>query len=389
MQVMKTLAGEAESEDMARWQEREQELNEASKRLLKEKTQEYENRLVLVQKDLEEANNRCKQAEDGLLAIEGPAATPTYKALPPSVNDENVSLTELYGRIAQAEDARDAEIILRKKAQIRAARLVADVESNAPIFLRQRKEYEFAIKNQKELQSRVEDAMDEAHACRNESNMLQTEVTRLREQKKDLMEEGKELAQQVRDMLVARSEGVDNPNVAMTVSQMQSANQRLLKEYRELTAKVKDLEAKLDQEDLQKEIQDYKAELEAMTEDRKRQEIIVESIVQQRDLYRALLNKQDSTLLGGGEETSALAIVKGQSERTKALNEKHKQLTKDHAEAIARLDVMARDQEAASERLMRYEMLNDELTKSIDKANLEISKSKSILWSNIIPVCVR
>eukprot|EP00531_Pseudo-nitzschia_arenysensis_P008972 CAMPEP_0116139686 /NCGR_PEP_ID=MMETSP0329-20121206/13444_1 /TAXON_ID=697910 /ORGANISM="Pseudo-nitzschia arenysensis, Strain B593" /LENGTH=1924 /DNA_ID=CAMNT_0003634745 /DNA_START=165 /DNA_END=5939 /DNA_ORIENTATION=+ len=379
IESMKIMATEAESDDMAQWQEREQELKEASKRILQEKTQEYENRLVAVQKELENANSRRKQAEDGLLAIEGPPATTgsPLTALPPSTNDENVSLTELYGRIAQAEDARDAEVILRKKAEIRFARLVAEVEANAPIILRKQKEYEFANKNIKDLQTRAEEAMDEAMACRNESNDLQKKVTDLTAEKKVLAEEGKALAQQVRDMLMARSSGVNNPNVPETVSQMVLANQRLLKDFTEMKAKKEDLEARLNQEDLQKEIHEREAEVEAMMADRKRQEDLVEKIVQQRDLYRTLLNKHDSNLLGSGEETSALAIVKGQSERTKALNEKYRQLTKDHGEALARLDVMTRDQEAASERLLRYEMLNGELTKSIDSANLEISKSKA------------
>ena len=41
----------------------------------------------------------------------------------------------------------------------------------------------------------------------------------------------------------------------------------------------------------------------------------------------------------------------------------------------ARLDVMVREQQATSERLQRYEVLNEALTKSIDQANLELSKS--------------
>ena len=380
MEAMKALAGEAEKEDMAQWKEREQELKEASQRFLMDKTQEYENKLVSMQKEVEDANIRCKRAEDGLLLIEGPTATTTTprKALTSGgENDEPVGLTELYGRVAQAEDALNAEVIRRKKAEIRVARIEAEIEAEAPRLVRQRKEYELAMQNQKDLQARVEEAMDEAATSRNESNMLQAEVTRLRTEKKDLAEEGKELAQQVRDMLVARSSGTDNPNVAMTVPQMQAANQRLLKEYRKMSEENKDLKAKLDQTDLEKKYQDKKAEYEILVEDRKRQEILVESIAQQRDLYRALLNKHDTNLLGGGDETSALAIVKGQSERTKALQVKHNQLTKEHGEALAKLDVMARDQEAASERLARYEMLNDELTKSIDKANLEISKGKA------------
>ena len=383
MDAMKAMAGEAESEDIARWNEREQELKEVSQRYLKDQTKEYQHRIESMKIEVEAANNRCRRAEDGLLLIEGPVTTKVpRKALPPSQgnndeNDEPLNLTDLYGRVAQAEDALNAETIRRKKAEIRVARIEAEIEANAPLFVRQRKEYEMAMQNQKEYQTRVEEALDEAAASRNESNMLQGEVTRLSSEKKDLAEEGKELAQQVRDMLVARSSGVDNPNVALTVSQMQSANQRLLKEYRELTAKVKELEAKLQQEDLHQEIQDYKSELASLTEDRRRQEIIVESIVQQRDLYRTLLNKQDTNLLGGGNESSALDIVRGQSERTKVLHERHEQLTKEHGEARARLDVMERDQEAASERMMRYELLNEELTKSIDQANLEISRGSA------------
>ena len=383
MEAMKAMAGEAESEDIARWNEREQELKEVSQRYLKEQTEEYQHRIESMKREVEASNNRCRRAEDGLLLIENPVTTKVpRKALPPSQgnndeNDEPLNLTDLYGRVAQAEDALNSETIRRKKAEIRVARIEAEIEANAPLFVRQRKEYEMAMQNQKEFQTRVEEALDEAAASRNESNMLQAEVTRLRSEKKDLAEEGKELAQQVRDMLVARSSGVDNPNVALTVSQMQSANQRLLKEYRELTAKVKELEAKLQQEDLHQEVQDYKSELASLAEDRRRQEIIVESIVQQRDLYRTLLNKQDTNLLGGGDQSSALDIVRGQSERTKVLHERHERLTKEHGEAKARLDVMERDQEAASERMMRYELLNEELTKSIDQANLEISRGSA------------
>ena len=381
---MKAMAGEAESDDIARWNEREQELKAVSDRVFKKQTEEYENKLETMRKEVENANNRCKRAEDGLLLIKSPAAAeaPERLALPPirgynDENDEKLSLTDLYGRIAQAEDALNAETIRRKKAEIRVARIEAEIEANAPLLVRQRKEYELAMQTQQDMQSRVEDAQDEAAASRQESNILQAEVTRLRSENKDLMEEGKELAQQVRDMLIAQSSGVENPNVALTVAQMQSANQRLLKEYRKLTANVEELEAKLQQEDLHQEIEDYKAELATLAEDRKRQETLVENIVQQRDLYRTLLNKQDTNLLAGGDESSALAIVRGQSERAKVLEEQLKQLTKEHGEAKARLDVMTRDQEVASERLMRYEVLNNELTKAVDNANLEISKSKA------------
>jgi nucleoprotein TPR len=381
MDGMKMLAIAAESDDVARWNEREQELREVSQKVLREQSTEYEKQIESIKEDVEAVNRRCKRAEDGLMLIEGPPATTARLALSPSrgssddEGEEPIGLMEMHNRVAQAEDALNAEIIRRKKAEIRVARIEAEIQASAPVFIRQRKEYEMAVHNQKELQTRMEEALDEAAAFHNESSVLQSEVSRLRYENKEFSDEAKGLAHQVRDMLIARSTGVDNPNVAQTVSQMQSANQRLLKEYRDLTAKVKDLEAKLQENDLHQEVEDYKKELVVLAEDRKRQEVMVESIVQQRDLYRALVNRQDTNLLrGNDDESSALAIVKRQSEQSKSLKEQHEKLSKEYFEAKTQFDIMTKDLEVASERLLRYESLNEELTTSIDRANIEISK---------------
>jgi nucleoprotein TPR len=115
-----------------------------------------------------------------------------------------------------------------------------------------------------------------------------------------------------------------------------------------------------------------------LREDRKRQHVLVEGIVQQRDLYRALLSKQDSNLLGSpSEEASALQIVKHQSERTKTLEIEKSDLESELAKAHAELSIVARDKEAASERLARYESLNAEITSTMDRLQLQVSSSKA------------
>jgi len=385
MDSMKTLAIEAENEDAVRWNEREQELQALSRTVLKEQANDYEKQLESMNNEVEAVNRRCQRAEDGLMLIEDPSATTTATrlTLPSSrgddddngEGDEPIGLMEMHSRVAEAEDALNAEIIRRKKSEIRVSRIQAEIEASAPVFIRQRREYEMGVHKQNELQTRMEDALDEAGAARNESSVLQSEVSRLRNENKELSNEGKELARQVRDMLIARSSGVDNPNVAQTVSQMQSANQRLLKEYRDLTAKVKELEEKLKENDLHQEVEDYKKEVATLVEARKNQENIVESIVQQRDLYRALVNKQDTSLLKGNvEESSALVIVKRQTEQSKSLKEQHEKLSKEYLEAKTRLGIISNNEEIASERLLRYEALNEELTKSIDQAKVEIMK---------------
>jgi len=386
MNAMKIMAREAESEDIARWNERENELKEVSQRVLKEQTDDYKQKLESMQNELEAANKRCKRAEDGLLLIESPAATKALPrlALPSSQrdNDENqepLSVTDLYGRVAQAEDARDAEIIRRKKAEIKVAQIEAEIADKAPILVRQRKEYEQAMELAKTLQNRVEDALDEAAASRNECNALQAEVGRLKTENQDLSQDSKELAKQVRDMLMARSSGVDNPNVALTVSQMQAANQRMMKEYRVMQQKVKELEAKLEQEDRHQEIMDQKAEIAKLVEEREKQEPIVEDIVRQRDLYRAILNQKDTNILGGGNESSALAIVSRQSEHNKVLKQQQNELTKELCDTKSQLEVMEREKTELSDRILRYETLNEDLTKSLDKVNGEVAKDKAAI----------
>ena len=392
MEEMKQLATDAENEDAAMWKEREQQLIDVSRKSLQDQAEDYKQQVQSMQEQIDNANRRCKRAEDGLLLIEGPPATSSGStrvplALPPSTNragsgasnddgEEPIGLMALHQRVAEAEDALNAEIVRRKKAEIHVCRIEADIKATAPALVRQRKEYEMGVHKQKELQQRMDNALDEASEARTESRMLLSEVSKLNSKNKELTVDGKALAQQIQDMLIASSTGIDNPSAPRTVSQMQAANQRLLKDYADLKGQVNELEYQLQENDLHQEVEDYKQEVAKLVENQNRQEIMVDSIVQQRDLYRALVNKQDTDLIMGGDddERSALALVKRQSEQSKSLKEQHEKLSKEYLETKAKMDKMVNEQENASERLSRYETLNEELTKSIDTAKLEISK---------------
>ncbi len=77
------------------------------------------------------------------------------------------------------------------------------------------------------------------------------------------------------------------------------------------------------------------------------------------------------------EEAAAHQSVKHQSERTKTLEVEKRGLESELAKAHAGLSIVARDKEAASERLARYESLNAEITSTMDRLQLQVSSSKA------------
>ena len=75
------------------------------------------------------------------------------------------------------------------------------------------------------------------------------------------------------------------------VQELQEKNAELLVVIREISSKHESQEAKLVEErtaDLKKELDDAKEQLEDLTEGRRRQEVLVENIILQRDMYKSM-----------------------------------------------------------------------------------------------------
>jgi nucleoprotein TPR len=382
MESLKALAREAENETNSRWKEQETAIQEASKQALEKQADEYEQKLAALKEKLSDAERRYTQAEDGILNLTDPSSARSRSNAPlritggPSADaasgdgdtdgeEEPISLTELYSRLAQTEDDLNRESLLRKQSEIKLKRVEAEVLAVAPALQRQKKQYEMAMERQIEFQKRMEAALDETAVARNESKMLEMELNRLRKKNKDLDNESKVLAEQVQQMLVSRSvDGAEtmNPTVPLTVANMHKANTQLLTQYKAMEEKIKELEAKLQNDDLNLELEAYKREMERLREERQIQATKVENIVQQRDLYKAILNSQDSNMLvDSADESNALALVKIQSEKTKALEAEKRTISMELSKAQAQIDGMKRETEIAVERVSRYEVLNKDL----------------------------
>ena len=205
MESLKQLAAEAEQESSRELVAKEREFEERSKVILQEQAEDYKQQLVALKEQVEDANRRCKQAEDGILATNVPRLSNTphrpfaisdkpAAAAGAGENEEPLNLTELYSRLAEAEDQLAAETLRRKKAEIQVARIMADIEAKAPELIRQRKEFEMAIESQEEYKKRLYAALEEAQSSRAESSELQSEMSRLQKRNKELEDDTAELA---------------------------------------------------------------------------------------------------------------------------------------------------------------------------------------------------
>jgi hypothetical protein len=382
---LQKLAKQAEQEGNQELQDRERALEEKAKMVLEDQAQDYQKHIGEMKEQLAAAARRCKQAEEGLLLTDVPTRkSSSQKPLTiteKGEEEEPFNLTDLHSRLAQTQDDLAAETLKRRKAEIQLSRIAAEIEANAPVLVRQRQEYEIAMERQQDYRRDLDESRAEAQSAREEANNMSIDTNRFRTQNKELLEEVTELAKQVQTLLVSRSTGQHSDasgQVPSSVVEIQTQNQQLLKEHRRLTATVQELKEKLNSDSLRRKVEEYERELATLAEHRNQQRSLVEGIVQQRDLYRALLNKQDTNLLGSqAEEVSALQIVKQQSERSKNLEGQKKQLETDLARERAELDSVSREFEVSKDRLARYESLNGELTSSVDRMQLQLSSSKA------------
>lgn len=384
MEALQEMAKQAEQEGNQELRERELALEEKTKKIIEDQAGDYKRQLEALQEQLAEANKRRERAEEGLLLTNAPSARYSQKPLAIREGGENESfnLTDLHSKIAEAEDKAAAEKLRRKKAEIMFNRLRTEINAKAPQIRQQAVELDMAVERLEDYKSRLQVARSDAESARAESSEMQLELGRCRKRNRDLELETVEMAKQVQSLLVSRSSTAggdqDDSGIPTAVAEMQSTNQQLLREHREMKATITDLEGKLKSDTLKVKVETYEKEIGSLREERKRQQDIVNGIVQQRDLYRALVHKNDANLLGSpSEETSALQILKEQSGRTKALEGEKNEIQTELAKARAELDAVSRDKEATSERLARYDALNADLSSTVDRLQLEVSTAKA------------
>lgn len=293
-------------------------------------------------------------------------------------DEEPISLTDLYTKLEETKQALQQEKIQCKHWQLQFRQVEQDILDYRPKMLRQREEYELAVDKMNDYEQRLRQALLDRDSARDEARDAQQEISTMRLVLATKKRESEELAKQVQGLLASRSGGKVDSDVPLSIQQMQNQNQRLLAEQQRLNLVIHELERKLDTDDLRRKLEDLETELSTLREEQRDQESLATQIAMQRDLYKSLLASKDSNMLGSFQDgTDALAIIKQQSERSRALEERNKQLENQLAAVKSDFDSACREKEGLSERVGRYESVLSELRSSVDSLERQIVSHRS------------
>ena len=291
-----------------------------------------------------------------------------------------LNMTDLYEKWEATRAELRAEILQRKKWQLQFQRVQQDISAKAPEMMRQRQEYELAVAQLQDYQSRLTDVLqerDDARADRRDA-LQELQVAEARCQERTA--EAQALAQQVQALLVSRSGGTPEGDIPTSVAEMQSQNQRLLLEHGRLTRQVAELEERLRTDYLRTTLAATEREMSALRQERKEQELLVGRIVQQRDLYRALLCKHDSAILGEAtspEEVTALTMAQQQSDRIKMYEQTNMELEATVKRLQSETDQAVREKEGIEERMVRLEAVQEEWNGNIHQLQKDLLSARS------------
>jgi nucleoprotein TPR len=343
--------------------------------IIKEQATTYEAKLNQLTQQYDEAN-----APRLMLTTGTSDATTTPRRQHENIEDGPLNMTDLYEKWEECKAELRVETLNRKRWQTQFQRVQQDIAAKAPEMIRQRQEYELAVSQLQDYQSRLASIIqerDDAIADRREATKeLQVVEHHLREREAEVQD----LAKQVQALLTSRSGGMVTGNdIPTTVVEVQSQNQRLLVEHRRLTQHVADLEERLKTDNFKAALEATEREMNALRRERTEQERLVARIVQQRDLYRALLCKHDSAILdesSSSEEVTALDMAKQQSERIKKYEQDNMEMEANLKSMRSERDRAVRDKEAIEERLARFKAVNDELTSTVNQLQRDLLSTR-------------
>ena len=294
---------------------------------------------------------------------------------------EPVSIIKLYDKLAEKDDELRREKAERRKCELYMDRIQQDIERVAPQQRQQKREYELAMSQKQQMQSRMQEALQEAEMARDELDQKDKECRQTISECNELRLENRDLARQVQQLLKKSLDGDGD-----SAMEIQTQNQQLLKEHHRASARVKELEEQLESDSTQQKLNDALEALEQLQEERRNQVTLVSNIVQQRDLYRALLAKNDAQILAtsGDDNSTAIIAAKEHIEKYTEVESRNKELSDTISRLNADLLSATNMKQGLEERLKRLDshaadllQTNNKLQNDLLVANAATARSNA------------
>ena len=365
MESMKSLAAAAEND-------REQEvlvirtaIEKEYHNALGQVENENEKRIAEYQKHLDEALIEKAQIEDEFMGASSRNAITADDEgqVLQLTGGEPMTLTKLYEKLADAQDDARKERADKKRLELYLERVQKEIESAVPRQRHERQEYELAMTQNQEIHSRLNEAWEESNTARRELQQVQRELSTTSRECNELRLENSDMAKQVQTLLQKSLGGED------LAAEIQDQNQRLMKEHHRMSTSISEFQEKLDNDNVQQQLE----ELESMKKESENQSRLVANIVQQRDLYRALLNKNDQALLAEYGADGAIIAAKDQIEKYTEVESRNKSLQSSVAKLNADLISVTNEKIGVEERLVRLDAHSNEICLTNTKLQSEIT----------------
>ncbi|KAK4316810.1 hypothetical protein Pmani_012065 [Petrolisthes manimaculis] len=245
---------------------------------------------------------------------------------------KGLSLTQLYAEYITVSEKLIATQDENKRLKRYVDQILQEIEERVPVIKKQREDHQRSLETitslQTQLQETIEDREKQRVECEESvrrSQFLERENQRLEVQVRDV---SRQVAVLVTQVEAARAglppppipkDALKRPSVAGDVisehlvafrdaSELQEQNNKLRSSLRELSAQLEDSEKTAITEktkQLQAELEMAHNQLKELNESRERQESLTTNLIQQRDMYRALLTQQSP----GNTNDSNKAVV--------------------------------------------------------------------------------
>jgi len=375
IESMKSIAAAAEEEHASNVLAIKAEIEQDFQKALEQDRLESGKQVDEYKKQLDDALADKAQIEDefmaggsGRLAIgDGKNSQGIMRLEYTSTDGEPITLTNLYEKLANAEEDVRQERAERKRVELYLERVRKDIECAVPTQLQERKEYELAMDQNQDMHNRLREAVEESQSARDELLNVQRELRETTRETRELRLENGDLASQVQQLLQKSLGGED------LAEEMQSQNQRLLTEHHRMASTIAELEEKIDADVVQQKL----GELDKIKAEMQNQATFVSDIVQQRDLYRALLIKNDAALLAniGDQGCTAIVAAKDQIEKYTEIESKNKDMVDSIAKLTADLTTTNNAKIGLEERLLRLDAHATELSLTHTKLQADLSQA--------------
>lgn len=230
-------------------------------------------------------------------------------------NELGTNIYELYDKIISLEKEKQFEFDKRKEAEIHLQHVLKDVESKAPILAEQKRNYQrlveshdFFSKRFDELQGKNAQLMETVSNFENSQRQLLKNKEILEQHNKDLC---KQIQNLLKNTMASGSTFTPSKNPSSNdaigeylvsydgIEELQLRNAQLLQTIRKLEKDIDDDKAHIDEKAqiaANTALNAAMKEISAMRDQRQHTENLMNSLVQQRDLYKAMI--QEAGILG-------------------------------------------------------------------------------------------